>query len=230
MTREELKKIGLDDEKTEQVMQLYGKSVTADKDKIQKFEETEAQYKTQIEGLKAQITQRDTDIAELKKTAGNTQELTSKLTELQTKYDTDTKALNDKLSEQAVGFAAEKFFDGYRFSSKAARRAAMQDFKASENVKFSDGQFIGGKEFMEKYKADDPESFLPEEGGEGGNDGNNGAGGNDGNGGQGGNAGEGGYPRFSPNDGGQNGNAGNRGESGFSLNGFNLVRPIPGNK
>ena len=226
MKRETLEKLGLTKEQLDSVMAEYGKDVEASNAKIATLEQDAATAKTTIDGLKQQISQRDTDIEGLKKSAGTADELTGRLNALQEKYNADTKKLNEQLSEQAKDFAADKFFDGYRFSSKAARRAAMQDFKASENVKFVDGGFVGGKEFMEKYKQDDPESFIIDEPASG-NEGD-GANGTPNGGGQ-PNGGASGFPRFAPADGGQP-NGGTGGNDDFSLSGFNFVRPVPEKK
>lgn len=222
MKREFLKSLGLADDIIEKIMAEHGTSVQAKTDRIATLEQEAATSKTQIEGLTAQIAQRDTDIAELQKHKGTAEELSGKLTALQQKYNDDTKALSDKLTEQANDFAAEKFLDGYKFTSKAARRAVLADFRKADSVKYVDGQIVGGKEFMDKYMADEPDCFVPE----GGDDGK-GAGGNSGAGA----GGNGGFPRFAPNNGGQGGGQdGNGGNGNFDFSGFNLVRPLPTQK
>lgn len=226
MKREFLKSLGLADDVIEKIMAEHGTSVQAKTDRIATLEQEAAASKTQIEGLTAQISQRDADIAELQKHKGTAEELSGKLTTLQQKYDDDTKALNTKLTEQANDFAAEKFLDGYKFTSKAARRAVLADFRKAEGVKYVDGQIVGGKEFMVKYMADEPDCFVPEDGDKGGDDGN-GAGGNGGAGA----GGNGGFPRFTPPGGGQGGGQdGNGGNGNFDFSGFNLVRPLPTQK
>ena len=55
--------------------------------------------KTEKDNYSDQLTQRDKDLEELKKT-NNTEELKNQLGTLQTKYDDDTKKLNDTLSQQ----------------------------------------------------------------------------------------------------------------------------------
>lgn len=226
MKREFLKSLGLADDVIEKIMAEHGTSVQAKTDRIATLEQEAAASKTQIEGLTAQISQRDADIAELQKHKGTAEELSGKLTELQQKYNDDTKALTTKLTEQANDFAAEKFLDGYKFTSKAARRAVLADFRKAEGVKYVDGQIVGGKEFMDKYMADEPDCFVPEDGGKGGDDGN-GAGGNGGAGA----GGNGGFPRFTPPGGGQGGGQdGNGGNGNFDFSGFNLVRPLPTQK
>ena len=221
MKREFLKSLGLADDVIEKIMAEHGTSVQAKTDRIATLEQEAAASKTQIEGLTAQISQRDADIAELQKHKGTAEELSGKLSELQQKYNDDTKALTTKLTEQANDFAAEKFLDGYKFTSKAARRAVLADFRKAEGVKYVDGQIVGGKEFMDKYMADEPDCFVPEDGGKGGDDGNGGAGA----------GGNGGFPRFTPPGGGQGGGQdGNGGNGNFDFSGFNLVRPLPTQK
>lgn len=53
--------------------------------------------KTEIDSLKQQLEQRDKDLKELKK--NTPEDLTQKLSELQKKYDNDTKSLNDQMAE-----------------------------------------------------------------------------------------------------------------------------------
>lgn len=79
---------------------------------------------------------------------------------LQSKYDSDTQTLRSQLDSQAFDFAAEKFISGYRFSSKAAEKAALADFKA-KGLKASNGVFgEDAAAFMEEYRNSDPAAFL----------------------------------------------------------------------
>ena len=98
---------------------------------------------------------------------------------LQDRYDTDTAALRGQLESQAYDHAAEKFMEGYKFTSQAAKRAAMADFKA-KGIKYADGKFEGAEAFMEELKKADPEAFAKDEAGApaagSGSDGSDGAG------------------------------------------------------
>lgn len=69
----------------------------------EKFDASE----TTISDLKKQLADRDKDIKELKKSAGDNADLTKQLTDLQAKYDTDTKTLNDKISQNALNAALD---------------------------------------------------------------------------------------------------------------------------
>lgn len=101
---------------------------------------------------------------------------TAALTALQQRYDTDTADLRGQLETQAYDHAAEKFFDGFKFSSQAARKSAMADFKA-KGIKYADGKFDGAEAFMDELKKSDPDAFAKEaEGGAGVGSGAGGAG------------------------------------------------------
>lgn len=156
ITREFLEKLGITEKTTlDAIMTENGNAIEEHK-KVVETKDTE------ITGLKKQIGDRDNDIKELKKQTGNTAELNTKLTELQTKYDTDTKGLQEKLNDQAYDHAAEKYFDGYKFTSNAARKAALADFR-TKKLKLADGKFEGADEFIAALKKEDPSAFATED-------------------------------------------------------------------
>ena len=121
---------------------------------------------TEIAGLKEQIAQRDKDIKALQDGAKDASAIQQQLTDLQTKYNDDTKALNKKLQDQQTEFATtratEKFFSGVEFSSALARNAAMAEFRA-KGFKLDGETFQGGKEWLEQLKKEQPEAFKTAE-------------------------------------------------------------------
>ena len=88
-------------------------------------------------------------------------DLRKQLDELQGKYDADTKELQDKLTAQESDFAAERLFGNFSFASDRIRQSVLQEFK-SKGFKFENGEFIGGKEFLEELKKSEPDSFAKE--------------------------------------------------------------------
>lgn len=222
MKRDFLKNLGLADDVIDKIMAENGADINAARGELATVQQQLQAAQTESAGLKTQLAERDKDIEALRKDKGSSEELTAKLTELQTKYETDTKSLQEKLDQQARDHAAEKFLDGYKFSSKAARKSAFAEFKA-KNLKLTDGKFEGAEEFMAALKKEDPTMFAaddkPPKGGD--NGGANGDGNGSGNGGN--NAGNGGKPHFSnPNAG--NGDGGDGGSANpFSFN-FQTVR------
>ena len=162
MTREYLKGLGLTDEQINSVMGENGKDIEAAKGSLATVQQQLATAQTEISGLKGQLADRDKDIEELKKQVGDNTALSDQIKTLQSKYDTDTKALQERLDSQAYSHAADKFFDGFKFSSKAARKAALSDFTAKK-LKLVDGKFEGADEFMASLKKDDPTMFASDE-------------------------------------------------------------------
>ena len=102
MNTEDLKKLGLNDEQVKEVMALKGEAIKAEQAKQQA---TIDEITAERDSLNEQIAQRDTDIKALKKASGANEELSSKLSELQTKYDADTKALSETLATTKLNSA-----------------------------------------------------------------------------------------------------------------------------
>lgn len=102
MNTEDLKKLGLNDEQVKEVMVLKGEAIKAEQAKQQA---TIDEITAERDSLNEQIAQRDTDIKALKKASGTNEELSSKLSELQTKYDADTKALSETLATTKLNSA-----------------------------------------------------------------------------------------------------------------------------
>lgn len=115
-----------------------------------------AAAETKISGLSQQLkdanetiqSYKDMDIEGIKKAAG----------EWETKYNTETQALQDKIDAMAYNHAVDMFMQGYSFTSKAAAAGIRAEFD-SKKFELKDGQFVGAKEWMdglvkhEDYKA-----------------------------------------------------------------------------
>ena len=162
MKREELKNLGLTDDQIKFVMDENGKDINAQKAIIEDRDQKITALTTERDGLKTQVADRDKDIDDLKKQSGNTDELNKKLTELQTKYDTDTQALQGKLDSQAKAHAAERYFDKVEFSSAFAKKAAIAEFN-NAGLEFKDGAFVGADDFLKKMKTENPDAFKVSE-------------------------------------------------------------------
>lgn len=163
MKRDFLKELGITDEATiKSIMDENAGDVKKARDEMDDIKQQLEAKDTEITGLKEQLTQRDTDIENLKQNATDAAAVQQKLDELQTKYQTDTTALNQKLADQKDEFettrATEKFFSGVEFSSELAREAAIQRFRA-KGFKREGDAFQGGAEWLEQLKKDSPESF-----------------------------------------------------------------------
>lgn len=101
---------------------------------------------TELTGVKAQLADanktiqsyKDMDIEGVKKAASD----------WETKYNADTKALNDKLSAQAREFAETLLMSGYRFTSKAAKNGIIAELR-EKKFELKDGSLVGAKEYMD---------------------------------------------------------------------------------
>ena len=126
---------------------------------------------TEINGLNETLSTRDNDLQALQtqlQEAGTDAEklstLSTDLSTLQTKYDNDTKALQDQLAKQGYEFAVREFAGTKNFSSGAAKRDFINSMIA-ENLKMSkDGKSImGAEDFVNSYMEDNQDAFMTEE-------------------------------------------------------------------
>lgn len=113
-------------------------------------------YKKQLEEANSLIKSykdvKDKDIEGLKQSAKD----------WETKYDTDTKALQEKLAAQEKTFAAERYLDGQKIKSPLSRKTILNEFLA-QNLEFKDGKFIGADEYMKGVREQYPDEFQTDE-------------------------------------------------------------------
>ena len=117
--------------------------------------------KTRLEELTKQLAARDKDLEKLK-ADNKSEELQKQLDELNAKYKQDTDDLNARLTAQQADHAAEKLFSGYKFASDRVRSSVLAEFK-SKGFKLENGEFVGGKEYLEELKQSEPDSFAAEQ-------------------------------------------------------------------
>lgn len=135
---------------------------------VGKYNDDLATKAKEIETLNGTISTRDTDLAELKKQledagvdATKLQETTTKLAELQTKYDGDTKAYKEQLKKQAYEFAVKEFTATQKFTSAAAKRDFERALLGKE-LKMDKDKILGADDFVQSYKADNADAFVTE--------------------------------------------------------------------
>lgn len=100
MKREFLKGLGLSDEVIEKIMAENGRDVQAEIDKANVV-------MTERDTLKQQVADRDKDIADLKKKAGDNSDLQTQLTDLQAKYKLDTENYQKQITEMKLHAALD---------------------------------------------------------------------------------------------------------------------------
>ena len=156
-------------DKLKALLQKLGIELTADQTKqidevISKefiSAEAAAADKTRLEELTKQLAARDKDLEKLKADK-KSEELQKQLDELNVKYKQDTDDLNAKLTAQQADFAAEKLFGGYKFASERVKSSVLAEFK-SKGFKLENGEFVGGKEYLEGLKQSEPSVFAADE-------------------------------------------------------------------
>lgn len=122
----------------------------------------------QIETLNGTITTRDEDLANLQKQleqAGEDKnklaELNTSMSNLQAKYEADTKSYEDKLRQQSYEFAVKEYANQQKFSSKASKRdfiRAMLD----KGLQMEGDKLIGGDDFLKAYAVENEDAFVVE--------------------------------------------------------------------
>lgn len=150
-----LKKLGIEltADQTAQVKEVLGREFVAAEDAAKK--------NTELEELRKQLEQRNADLEKLKSDTTSA-ELKKQLEELNAKYESDTKALNEKLTAQETDFAAERLLGGYKFANERVKKSVLEEFKG-KGFKYENGVFVGGKEFLEELKKNEPDVFAKEQ-------------------------------------------------------------------
>lgn len=145
-----------------ELLKKLGIELTADQSKqLKEVAEKEfvpaadaAKTAAKVEELTKQLAERDSDLDKLK-ADNKSEDLTKQLDEMTEKYKTAT----DQLAERERGYAAEKLFSGYKFASERVKNSVLEEFK-SKGFKYENGAFVGGKEYLEDLKKNEPDAFA----------------------------------------------------------------------
>lgn len=118
--------------------------------------ENHTRLQTECSGYKNQLKEandtiksyKDMDIDGIKQSAAN----------WETKYNQDTKKLQDQLDAQQRTFAAERYLDTFKIKSPLSRKTILQDFM-DQKLELKNGSFVGADEYMKKIKEQYPDEF-----------------------------------------------------------------------
>lgn len=131
----------------------------------QKYTDDLSARDTRIATLDTTLKNRDNDLADLQQklsVAGNDTvkltELTNNFTELQKKYDSETKAYAKQLKDQEYKFAVTEFANKQNFSSQAAKRDFISSMLAKK-LQVADGVILGATDFMNAYSQENADAF-----------------------------------------------------------------------
>ena len=156
MTREFLKKLGLEDAAIDQILD-------ENMDDIGKEKAKTTAARAALTDAQGQLTTAQTELEGLKKAGGDIAAVRQQLTELQAKYDTDTRALQGQLADRDYGDAISRAIAGrgLKFSSKSAERAFTAALR-EQKLTLKDGELTGLDDFIKAQKEADPEAFAPD--------------------------------------------------------------------
>lgn len=155
MTRDFLKNLGLEAAAIDKILDENMADVGKEKAKT-----TAAQ--SSLADAQGKLTAAQTELEGLKKAGGDIAAVQAQLTELQGKYDTDTKALQAQLADRDYSDAITRAITGkgLKFSSKSAERAFTAALK-EQKLELKDGQLTGLDGFIQAQREADPEAFAP---------------------------------------------------------------------
>lgn len=133
----------------------------------QKYTDDLAARDTRITTLDDTIKLREADMDNLRKQladAGNDTtklgELNTKFEDLQKQYDKDTKAYQKQLKDQAYKYAVNDFANQQAFTSNAAKRDFINSM-LTKNLQMENDTLIGATDFMTAYANENSDAFKP---------------------------------------------------------------------
>lgn len=159
MKREFLEGLGLEKETVDKIMAENGSDLEREKAKT-------TAAKADLADAREKLGAAQVELDGLKQSSGDAAAVQKKLDELQAKYDTDTKALQDRLAGRDYDEAVTRAIagKGLKFSSKSAERAFTAALK-EQKLELKDGELTGFDDFIKAQKEADPAAFAPEKNG-----------------------------------------------------------------
>lgn len=156
MKRDFLEALGLEKDVIDKILDENSRDIGREKQKLDAVNED-------LAGVKEQLAQRDSDLAELKKASKGQEDLQAKLDELQAKYDEETEAYRTKIAERDMDDAVNAAISAASLSlnSAAAKRMFKADLKA-KGLELKDGKLVGFDEFKDAWLKDNQDSVAPE--------------------------------------------------------------------
>ncbi|WP_342512260.1 phage scaffolding protein [Sporosarcina sp. FSL K6-1522] len=146
MNREALKEMGLTDEQIDKVMASHGSVVNATKGEL-------TAMTTERDDLKGQLTDRDTQLEELRKI--DAEGLQQKITELQSANETTKSEYEEKLHNQAFDFKLQEALTGAKVRNPKALKALLD----VEKIKLDGETLLGLDDQLKTLKESDDYLF-----------------------------------------------------------------------
>ena len=133
MTRKQLEDLGLTKEQADSVMKING-------DDIENAKGTAAteikNLQTEVEGLKTQVSDRDSQLETLKASAGDNADLKKQIEDLQTENATAKATHESELNQLKIDFAVEKALTGAKAKNVKGLAEQIEKLTSDEGTKF----------------------------------------------------------------------------------------------
>ena len=169
MNRKFLEDMGLEKDVIDKIMTENGSDIqNARNSEKGKFDTERTTLQGQINDLQGQVTQRDTDLADLQSKltaaqadAGKLTEAQQALTGLQSKYDTERQEWANRNAQQAYEFAVKTAAGDLKFTSAAAKRDFVRS-AIEKKMTMEGDKILGFSDYVTAYKTADPGAFVVE--------------------------------------------------------------------
>lgn len=160
MNREELEKIGLTKEQIDEVMKMKGNLIIEKDTKIEELSKNLDSVTIERDDLKTQLKNANTEIQSYKDM--DVEGIKQKINDWETKYNEDTKALQEKLDKKDYDYKVKEKVSGLKFTSESAKKAFISDL-TNKGLKVENDNLLGFDDFVKEYKQSDPGAFVPDE-------------------------------------------------------------------
>lgn len=160
MDKKFLEDLGLTEEQINSVLTQNTAELDAVNKDVAKYKKQAETYKTKSDGFEEQLKSANTEIQSYKDM--DIDGIKKSAEDWKTKYETETKALNDAIAQKDYDYATKDFMNQFDFVDDDAKEIATLKFKAKE-FKLEEGKFLGADDFMKQYKEDHKALFKSEE-------------------------------------------------------------------
>lgn len=154
MKREELEQLGLSKEAIDKIMSINGKDIENAKSGSSSDVNN---FKLEIDGLKKQLSERNLQLEELKKSSVDNKTLTEQIEQLQKANEESANSYKNEINNLKISYEVEKALSGAKAKNLTATKALLD----MSNVKFDkEGNLTGLKEQIDNLVSNDETKFL----------------------------------------------------------------------
>ena len=114
---------------------------------------------TELEGVQAQLKDANKEIQSYKDM--DVEGIKKSVEDWETKYKTDTTALQQKLADQELEFAAKTYLGGFAYANDLVKDQIYSKFMEKKFAR-ENGKFLGADDFMAEMKKQYPTAFAPD--------------------------------------------------------------------